>query len=139
MWISSPPGAAPVEYKPAPFAVPALALLAWLARRWPAESPNRLGALSTQAGVALLFITLIFPIQFEKQWLTVAWALEGVALLWLFHRVPHPGLPLVGVSVTVQVGPQRITVACDAPTIVEAPPSAAPTAAPDAAGHAAGQ
>lgn len=43
------------------------------------------------------------------------------------------GLPLVGVSVVVQVGPQRITVACDAPTVVEAPPSAAPTAAPDAA------
>ena len=48
-------------------------------------------------GVALLFITLIFPIQFERQWLTLAWALEGAALLWLFHRVPHNGLRATGV------------------------------------------
>jgi uncharacterized membrane protein len=40
---------------------------------------------------------LVFPIQFERQWLTVAWAFEGAALCWLFHRVPHPGLRAVGV------------------------------------------
>jgi hypothetical protein len=39
------------------------------------------------------------------------------------------GLPLVGVSVVVQVGPQRVTVACEAPRVVEIP-SAAPTEAP---------
>jgi len=51
--------------------------------------------------VALFFITLIFPIQFERQWLTVAWALEGAALLWLFHRVPHPGLRAIGAVLLV--------------------------------------
>ena len=49
-------------------------------------------------GVALFFITLIFPIQFDRQWITIGWALEGAALLWLFHRVPHPGLRLAGVG-----------------------------------------
>ena len=49
-------------------------------------------------GSALFFITLIFPIQYERQWLTIAWALEGAALCWLFHRVPHPGLRLTGVA-----------------------------------------
>jgi uncharacterized membrane protein len=48
--------------------------------------------------VALLFITLIFPIQFDRQWLTVSWAMEGALLLWLFHRVPHPGLQLTGLA-----------------------------------------
>jgi hypothetical protein len=43
------------------------------------------------------------------------------------------GLPLVGVSVAVQVGPQRITVACEAPRVVEAP-SAAPSAPASDAG-----
>ena len=52
-------------------------------------------------GVALFFITLIFPIQFERQWITIGWALEGAALLWLFHRVPHPGLRLAGVGLLV--------------------------------------
>ena len=52
---------------------------------------------------ALFFITLVFPIQFDRQWLTVAWALEGAALLWLFHRVPHPGLRAAGAVLLVIV------------------------------------
>jgi len=36
----------------------------------------------------LFFVTLIFPIQFDRQWLTIGWALEGVALLWLNRRAP---------------------------------------------------
>ena len=48
--------------------------------------------------MALCFITLIFPIQFSNQWITIGWALEGAALLWLFQRLPHPGLRLTGVG-----------------------------------------
>jgi hypothetical protein len=51
--------------------------------------------------VALFFITLIFPVQFDRQWITIGWALEGAALLWLFHRVPHPGLRLTGVGLLI--------------------------------------
>ena len=43
-------------------------------------------------GVALFFVTLIFPLQFDKEWITLGWALEGMALVWLFSRVPHEGL-----------------------------------------------
>jgi uncharacterized membrane protein len=52
-------------------------------------------------GATLFFVTLIFPIQFERQWITIGWALEGAALLWLFHRVPHPGLRAVGAALLV--------------------------------------
>ncbi|OQB89074.1 MAG: hypothetical protein BWX84_02581 [Verrucomicrobia bacterium ADurb.Bin118] len=38
---------------------------------------------------------------FDHQWITIGWALEGAALLWLFHRVPHPGLRLAGVGFLV--------------------------------------
>jgi uncharacterized membrane protein len=61
-----------------------------------AENKARLTQIAWFGGVALFFITLIFPIQFDRQWITIGWALEGAALLWLFHRVPHPGLRLVG-------------------------------------------
>jgi len=64
----------------------------------PKESPQRNTQLALFGGVALLFITLIFPIQFDKQWITIGWALEGAALLWLLHRVPHNGLKYVGVA-----------------------------------------
>jgi hypothetical protein len=81
---------------PALFALAPLASLGLILRREPASPPARLNQLAWFGGVALFFITLIFPIQFERQWLTVAWALEGAALLWLFHRVPHPGLRATG-------------------------------------------
>jgi uncharacterized membrane protein len=81
---------------PALFAVAPLGSLVVILRAVPADNPKRLNQLAWFGGVALFFITLIFPIQFERQWLTVAWALEGAALLWLFHRVPHSGLRAVG-------------------------------------------
>jgi uncharacterized membrane protein len=83
---------------PAIFALPALACVVGVLRAWPADAPRRLDVLAWFGGVALLFITLIFPIQFERQWITLGWALEGAALLWLFLRVPHPGLRLAGVG-----------------------------------------
>jgi hypothetical protein len=83
---------------PLAFALPPLGGLLIVLKKTAAESPARLTQLAWLGGVALFFITLIFPIQFENQWLTIGWALEGVAVLWLFHRVPHPGLRLVGVG-----------------------------------------
>ena len=33
-------------------------------------------------GVALSFVTLAIPIQLKSNWITIAWAVEGVAILW---------------------------------------------------------
>lgn len=86
---------------PALFALPALGGGYVALKQVPGDHPKRSTILAWFGGVALLFLTLIFPIQFERQWLTVGWALEGAALLWLFHRVPHPGLRYVGVGLLV--------------------------------------
>lgn len=86
---------------PAAFAVPALVSLVVVLKKIPATSPARLTQLAFFGGVGLFFITLIFPIQFDKQWITIGWALEGAALLWLFHRVPHDGLRLTGFGLLV--------------------------------------
>jgi len=83
---------------PAAFAIPGLLSLVIVLKTISAESKARLTQLAWFGGVALFFITLIFPIQFDRQWITIGWALEGAALLWLFHRVHHPGLRLVGVG-----------------------------------------
>jgi hypothetical protein len=82
---------------PAAFAIPGLLSLVVVLKQIPAENKSRMTQLAWFGGVALFFITLIFPIQFHRQWITIGWALEGAALLWLFHRVPHPGLRLTGV------------------------------------------
>jgi hypothetical protein len=85
---------------PAAFAILPLLSLVVVLKKIPAN-PARMTQLAWFGGVALFFITLIFPIQFDRQWITIGWALEGAALLWLFHRVPHPGLRLVGTGLLV--------------------------------------
>src|SRR3569833_215267 len=82
-------------------ALPPLAACDYLRRHMPSENPARLAILAWFGGVALPFITLIFPVQFGQEMLTLSWALEGAALLWLFHRVPHPGLRVVGFGLLV--------------------------------------
>lgn len=47
-------------------------------------------------GAALAFITAIFPIQFSMQTLTLAWAFEGAALIWLNRKLNHAGLLATG-------------------------------------------
>ncbi|MGA9725719.1 MAG: DUF2339 domain-containing protein, partial [Candidatus Binatus sp.] len=86
---------------PAAFAIPGLLSLVAVLKKVPEENKSRMAQLAWFGGVALFFITLIFPIQFDRQWITIGWALEGMALLWLFHRVPHPGLRLTGVGLLI--------------------------------------
>ena len=56
------------------------------------RSERALGRLALVAGSALAFITLAIPVQVEKEWLTIGWALEAAALAWLYTRIPHRGL-----------------------------------------------
>jgi Predicted membrane protein (DUF2339) len=86
---------------PAAFAIPGLLSLVVLLKKIPAENKSRMTQLAWFGGVALFFITLIFPVQFDREWITIGWALEGAALLWLFHRVPHPGLRLTGLGLLI--------------------------------------
>ncbi|MEQ1851928.1 MAG: DUF2339 domain-containing protein, partial [Chthoniobacteraceae bacterium] len=86
---------------PVAFALPSLCALMVLFKTTPSASPGRNARFAWFGGAALFFITLIFPIQFDRQWITIGWALEGAALCWLFRRVAHPGLRLVGVGLLV--------------------------------------
>ncbi|MDF9827716.1 putative membrane protein [Ereboglobus sp. PH5-10] len=83
---------------PAMFALPALTSLTAVLRYDPPGHPRRMGRLALFGGVTLLFVTLIFPIQFSREWVTIAWALEGAALFWLYTRVPHRALPWAGAA-----------------------------------------
>ncbi len=82
---------------PALFTVPPLIGLVFLLRSG-TDSQIRNSQLAWFGGVTLFFITLIFPVQFDRQWLTLGWALEGAALCWLFNRIPHQGLRYVGIG-----------------------------------------
>ncbi len=55
------------------------------------------------AAVIAGFITLAIPLQLEREWITVAWALEGLALLFLWLRLDHPGLKYFGLALLATV------------------------------------
>jgi uncharacterized membrane protein len=90
---------------PAAMAIPGVAGLYMAAKKMqiPVEHRNRV--LAWVGGSALFFVTFIFPIQFEHQWLTLGWALEGLALVWLFRKIPERWLALVGIGLlTISFG-----------------------------------
>jgi len=69
-------------------------LLVWRLLRVEPAGQRLLGRLAMTAAAALAFITVAIPLQLDKQWITIGWALEGAALVWLFRRIPHRGLLL---------------------------------------------
>ena len=83
---------------PAAFVVPATIGVIALLKLYRADPATGDARLAWQGGALLLFVSLIFPLQFEREWITLGWAAEGVALLWLFRRLPHRGLRVVAVA-----------------------------------------
>jgi hypothetical protein len=64
----------------------------------------RLRHLAAFAAVALGFVTVAIPLQLDRQWITVGWALEALAVWWLFGRLPHRGLKYLGALLFAAVG-----------------------------------
>jgi uncharacterized membrane protein len=81
-----------IGFLPAAFAAVYFRLLRGVMKHPSSEQGTQDFRLALMGGLTLFFITLIFPLQFDKEWLTLAWALEGAALVWFFGRVPHEGL-----------------------------------------------
>jgi uncharacterized membrane protein len=83
-----------------PLALGAVTLLA--ARRVRAlfapDDPARTTTLAWFLGITTGFVTVAIPLQLEKEWITIGWALEGAALVVLWQRLDHPGLKWVGLG-----------------------------------------
>ena len=89
-------GALPVVE--AAFLALVLAHLIRLERSGEPRTPAEIARLALIAGAALGFVTLAIPLQLERNWITIGWALEGAALAWLYGRIPHKGLLLFAVG-----------------------------------------
>jgi uncharacterized membrane protein len=64
----------------------------------------RLRYLALFATVALGFLAIAIPLQLDRQWITIGWALLAAAVCWLFGRLPHPGLKYVALGLFTAVG-----------------------------------
>lgn len=80
-----------------------LSLLVWRLVRAEPPAERDTGRLATVAGAVLAFITVAIPLQLEKQWITVGWALLAAALTWLYRRLAHRGLLLWAAGLLVAV------------------------------------
>lgn len=60
--------------------------------------PLRTTTLAWFAAAALGFTTVAIPLQLERQWITIGWALEGLAVLVLWTRLDYPGLKYFGLA-----------------------------------------
>lgn len=64
----------------------------------PREQQVHRTALVWLTAVAMGFVTVAIPLQLEKQWITIGWALEGLAALLLWKRFDHAGLKYFGLA-----------------------------------------
>ncbi len=69
-----------------------MAALLWRLLQLEPAGARTLGRLAMMAGAVLAFVTIAIPLQLEKQWITIGWALLAAALAWLWLRIPHRGL-----------------------------------------------
>jgi hypothetical protein len=69
-----------------------LALLLWQLLRIEAALVRMQSRLALVSATILACISVAIPLQFDKEWITIGWALEGAALIWLFRKIPHRGL-----------------------------------------------
>src|SRR5262249_20114076 len=105
-------GKAWIGLLPVAMAAMSVAALGGVTGRFPASSatadgegaPRRLDYLALFSAVALGFIALAIPLQVDRQWITLGWALEAVAVWWLFGRLAHPGLKYFGALLFIAVG-----------------------------------
>jgi hypothetical protein len=82
-----------------------VAVLAAVSRRFTEREPVlRLRYLALFSAVALWFVALAIPLQLDRQWITIGWALEGAAVFWLYGRLPHRGLRTFGAVLFALVG-----------------------------------
>jgi len=83
---------------PVALAILALATVLWVKPRLAADQGIQRTALVWYLAVALSLVSVAIPLQLDKEWVTIGWALNGLAILALWLRLDHPGLKYFGLA-----------------------------------------
>jgi Predicted membrane protein (DUF2339) len=89
---------------PLSLAAISLAALSEARQQFPDSDPLRRSVVVWFSAIALGFVSVAIPLQLEKEWITIGWALEVLALAPLWRRLDHPGLKYFAAILTVAVG-----------------------------------
>jgi len=84
---------------PVAFALPYAISVLYLLKKEGVALDSADSRLAAQGAAVLAFVSLIFPIQFEREWITVGWAIEGLALIVLFRWIPNRRLRAAAIIV----------------------------------------
>jgi hypothetical protein len=81
-----------------PLALGALSLAAAMRVRSSSLEPEEFcrSVLVWFAAAGLCFLAVAVPLQLEKEWVTIGWAVQGLALIALWKKLDHPGLKYFG-------------------------------------------
>jgi len=71
-----------------PWAVGLAVLYRLVSSDYGSRVPDDPAPIMVHEGIAWTFLTLAIPLVLDVQWVTLAWAVQGVMLLWLASRVP---------------------------------------------------
>ena len=80
------------------FAALYLPLALFTLRRWP-ETGRRMAVVFLVLGGG--FVTLAIPLALSAQWTAMAWALEGLGVLWVGRQQQHRGMTVAGTGMLV--------------------------------------
>ncbi len=76
----------------------------WGFLRFPNVSPDaRRHGVVWYAAVALSFAAIAIPLQLQKEWELIGWALQGAVLIQLWRKLDHPGLKYFALSLLALV------------------------------------
>ena len=84
---------------PLAFALPAVAGVVYLVKRQNVSLASADSRLATLGAAVVFFVSSVFPVQFDREWITLGWAIEGVGLLLLFRLIPNRRLRAVALIV----------------------------------------
>lgn len=83
----------------APYAVGLAVLYRLVAADYASRVPDDRATADLHEGVSWTFLTIALPLALDGQWVTLAWAVQGVMLLWLASRSPAPVAAWGGLAV----------------------------------------
>ena len=74
------------------YAVITLSTVPSLSRRLSDDRALQTSALAWLGAAALVLLSIAIPVELERQWITIGYALEACAVVLLWRRLDHPGL-----------------------------------------------
>jgi uncharacterized membrane protein len=81
------------------FALPGAVGIWYLIRKEHVDLASGDSRLATQGAAVLAFVSLVFPVQFHREWITLGSAVEGLLLILLFRWIPNRRLRAVALIV----------------------------------------